>query len=166
MWLDKLRQKNKSTKEQYAFFGAFLVTAFIAGIWVLSFTVDIKAFPAKIVSEDQAAEKVSDDFGRSAFGNFFSDAKANLASLVDSISAEVEEVKEEPAEEFDPVSVLEKLKSQTRSTTTSASSTDATKTGTLATSSATSSEFRTGRIVKLEARGAATATATSSPNNQ
>lgn len=169
MWLDKLRQKNKSVREQYAFVGAFLITGLIAGVWILSFRVNIDSFPSlpsPKADDTMVEEKTTDNFGRSAFGNFFSEAKSNFSDLISELSTSVEKITpEEEEKSFDAEAVLQKLKAEDIS-----SSTNATTTGSLqnhfTTTNGSTSASSTGRVVQLEARSTASSTATTTPNEQ
>ena len=73
MWLDELRKKPKSTRDQYAFLGAIGITSVIAVIWLVSLSVQFSSETQIVRSETEATS--------GAFSRVFSDAKTQIAEV-------------------------------------------------------------------------------------
>lgn len=76
--LERIRKKPRHIKDRYAFYGAALITAFIAVIWVISLPATYKT--AGVTQLDTDSES------RPAFSTFFKEAKDQLANLKEGIS--------------------------------------------------------------------------------
>lgn len=76
-WLERMQQKPKSAREQYAFFGAVGFTLVIALVWVVS-------LPAKLSSIESRHTSESEYETSGAFSDVWSDAKANIANIFSS----------------------------------------------------------------------------------
>ena len=79
--LNELRNKSKATKDSLAFFGASIATGGIALIWLLSF--------ASQPTPPAPADSVSLEETKGAFAQFFSGARAQLGSVLNSVEETV-----------------------------------------------------------------------------
>lgn len=80
--LEKLLKKPKSTREQYAFWGAVSTTGVIGLVWFMVLSINFKDGGPFSVDESQQTA--------SAFSQFFSELKSDFLKTQ---SAEVEEIK-------------------------------------------------------------------------
>lgn len=74
-WLESVRKKPKTVKNQYAFFGAAAVVSLVAMIWLVSLPGHFAAINVDNSPEKEAA---------GAFARFFGEAKANLGNVFSS----------------------------------------------------------------------------------
>ena len=81
MWLDDLRKRPKAAKQRMAFLGAGVVTGVIALFWMAALSVQFGDGGTQFAADDT---KVSS----SAFGQFFEDAKKNMASIIAPLRSE------------------------------------------------------------------------------
>lgn len=70
--LENLRQKPKSVRAQYAFWGAFSLTAIIAAVWLVSLSVRF---------DDMAAVPEETKENAGAFSQFYKEATENLSNV-------------------------------------------------------------------------------------
>ncbi|MEZ4200638.1 MAG: hypothetical protein R3B69_03585 [Candidatus Paceibacterota bacterium] len=75
MWLDDLRKRPKAAKQRMAFLGAGVVTGVIALFWGAALSVQFGDGGTQFAADDTAVST-------SAFGQFFGDAKENMASII------------------------------------------------------------------------------------
>lgn len=98
-WIEKTRKKPKEVRNQYAFFGAVVVTGFIVVLWVVS-------LPSQLARIEESKE--GDETPKGAFSQFITDAKQNFAgafaantdeapAISEEATSTVPEVTEEPA---------------------------------------------------------------------
>ena len=118
--LDELRQKPKSTREKWAFWGAFFLTFMIASIWLLSLSIQFRS-----VAEVVAIEEAQNINSNGAFSRSFSDIKANISSAWSVFTArnEQNEIANDPTRD-QPVALPEPVLD---TATTTATSTETTK---------------------------------------
>jgi len=82
-WIEKTRKKPKAVRDQYAFFGALVLTGIIVVGWSFS-------LPARLESLTQQSEDDTQD-SQSAFGQFFKNAKEQAAAAFDAGRSAVEQ---------------------------------------------------------------------------
>ncbi len=75
-WIDRLRQKPKAVRDQYAFFAAAGIAGVIAMIWVATLPNHFARMVEPTTGPEQEAV--------GAFKRFFTDAKLNLGAIVTS----------------------------------------------------------------------------------
>lgn len=79
--LDDLRKKSPRTKESYAFWGSFLITAIVGGVWLASLPVRIGEVQPILPEEDTQTA--------GAFSQFFSKVKENASGIFDKENMEL-----------------------------------------------------------------------------
>ena len=90
-WIEKTRKKPKAIRNQYAFVGAVVLTSFIVVIWSLS----LPAHFAEVKVDDSVTREST-----SALSQFFSQAKENFATVIE--SAKSNEDSESTTEQSEP----------------------------------------------------------------
>ncbi len=80
--IESLREKPKHVRNQYAFYGAFVVTGLILALWVVS-------VPSRFQTPEEMAEDVSNDEG--GFTRAFDDIKSNFVASVGSLQDDIPE---------------------------------------------------------------------------
>ena len=74
--LEELRKKPKSLRNQYAFWGALLLTLVIGAVWVVALSV-------RFGSEPVVPTEIKENSG--AFSQFYKEATANLSEIFSTI---------------------------------------------------------------------------------
>lgn len=72
-WIENARKKPKTVRNQYAFFGAVILTSCIGLIWVAT-------LPGRFANLDLAETETEETTG--AFAQFLSNAKQNMAATI------------------------------------------------------------------------------------
>jgi hypothetical protein len=99
--LDKLRQKPKIVRQQYAFFGALTLTAVVAGVWTLSLPARFAGVGEVATATDEAAPPFAHIFGE--LKDRFGAAKNQVGSAVETMASSTTEVVATTSPELSPV---------------------------------------------------------------